>query len=191
MIEQLNKNIFLLLNNLTNKTVWFDWLAVIVAEYFPFIFIVVLIYFWFSKKANSRNNALYAAYASIIGVSMNLLITLFYFHPRPFMDNIGKILIKHVPETSFPSDHTTFMLSISITLLLLKDTRKTGTLLSLLGLIGGLSRVLCGIHYPFDILGSLIVAISSGVIIVLLKSKLMRINQYIIDLYARIVNEKA
>jgi len=191
LIEQLNKNIFLLLNNLTNKTVWFDWLAVIVAEYFPFIFIVVLIYFWFSKKANSRNNALYAAYASIIGVSMNLLITLFYFHPRPFMDNIGKILIKHVPETSFPSDHTTFMLSISITLLLLKDTRKTGTLLSLLGLIGGLSRVLCGIHYPFDILGSLIVAISSGVIIVLLKSKLMRINQYIIDLYARIVNEKA
>jgi len=159
-----------------------------VAEYLPLIFIAVLIYFWLSNKTNSRNNALYAGYASILGVTINLLITTFYFHPRPFMENIGKLLIDHVPETSFPSDHTTFMLSLSITLLLLKETRKTGMLLSVLGLVGGLSRVLCGIHYPFDILGSLLVATIAALVIILLRSRLIKLNRSLMAIYARVLN---
>jgi len=107
------------------------------------------------------------------------------------MDNLGETIINHVPETSFPSDHTTFMLSISITLLLLKETRKTGIILSILGIVGGLARVLCGIHYPFDIVGSAIVAVMAGVIIVLLESKLTKINQYIFSIYTGIANENA
>lgn len=193
MIDPLNKHLFLLLNNLANKTAWFDWTVVVVAEFLPFLFITVLIYYWFSNTVNNRNNALYAGYSSVLGISINLLITLFYFHPRPFMENVGVVLvlIDHIPETSFPSDHTTFMLSISITLLFIKETRKTGLLLSLLGLIGGLSRVICGIHYPVDIFGSLIVATTAGVIMVLIKKKLLGINKKIIPVYARIVNEKA
>jgi undecaprenyl-diphosphatase len=131
---------------------------------------------------------LYAGYAAVLGLAINLLITSFYFHPRPFMDNIGTLLIDHVPETSFPSDHTTFMLSLSITLLLLKETRKTGMLLCILGLVGGFSRVLCGIHYPFDILGSLLVATAAGLIIFFLQTKLIRLNQSLIAIYAGIVN---
>jgi undecaprenyl-diphosphatase len=131
---------------------------------------------------------LYAGYAAVLGLASNLLITSLYFHPRPFMDNIGRPLIDHVPETSFPSDHTTFMLSLAITLLLLQETRKTGVLLCILGLVGGFSRVLCGIHYPFDILGSLLVATVAGLIIVLLQAKLMKLNQALIAIYARVIN---
>ena len=191
MLDQLNINLFLLLNSLANKSAWFDSLAVIVAEYLPLVFIAVLVYFWFSNKANYRNNALYAGYAAILGLAMNLLITLIYFHPRPFMDNLGRVLINHVPETSFPSDHTTLMLSISITLMLLPNTRKLAIPLTLSGIVGGLARVLCGIHYPFDILGSLIVAMVAGLIVVSLKSRLAGINRYVMVTYARIVNEKA
>jgi undecaprenyl-diphosphatase len=104
------------------------------------------------------------------------------------MENIGKLLIDHVPETSFPSDHTTFMLSLSITLLLLKETRKTGMLLSVLGLVGGLSRVLCGIHYPFDILGSLLVATIAALVIILLRSRLIKLNRSLMAIYARVLN---
>jgi undecaprenyl-diphosphatase len=103
----MNKNIFLLVNGLANKSVWFDSFAVFVAEYLPLIFVAVLAGFWFSNKANSRNNALFAGYASILGISINFLIALIYTHPRPFMDNLGRVLINHVPDTSFPSDHTT------------------------------------------------------------------------------------
>jgi undecaprenyl-diphosphatase len=130
---------------------------------------------------------LYAGYAAVLGLAINLLITSFYFHPRPFMENIGKLLIDHVPETSFPSDHTTFMLSLSITLLLLKETRKTGMLLCILGLIGGFARVLCGIHYPIDILGSLLVATAAGLIIFVLQAKLISLNQSLIAIYVRII----
>jgi membrane-associated phospholipid phosphatase len=48
--------------------------------------------------------------------------------------------------------------------------------------------VLCGIHYPFDILGSLLVATVAGLIIVLLQAKLMKLNQALIAIYARVIN---
>lgn len=180
MIEELNRRIFLFINDFAGKSFLFDWFAFIGAEYLPFVFIVLLIYLWFSNKENSRNNALYATYASLLGLLINFFISLFCLHPRPFMDNIGITLIHHVPETSFPSDHTTFMLSISITLLFLKETKNIGIIFTLLGLLGGGLRVLCGVHYPFDICGSLIVSITSGVIIISIKKQLIKINKILI-----------
>ncbi|MBI4685317.1 MAG: phosphatase PAP2 family protein [Nitrospirae bacterium] len=117
-------------------------------------------------------------------------MTLFYFHPRPFMDGIGTALIKHAAETSFPSDHTTFMLSIATTLLLIDSTMKWAILFVALGAVGGISRVFCGIHYPLDILGSLIVAFISSVLIWSLKKKIVVVNEYVISKYLAIVGKK-
>ena len=190
MIEQLNINTFLFLNHFVNKAAWFDDLAIISAEYLPLVFIALLVYLWFANKRDGRNSALYAGYSALIGLSLNFIITLFYFHPRPFMNNLGTALMVHAPETSFPSDHTTFMLSIAVTLLLLKGTRKMGMLLIVLATTGGLSRVVCGIHYPLDLVGSLMVALVSSAFIVTFKGNLAKLNQYIIGLYGRILNQK-
>jgi undecaprenyl-diphosphatase len=103
---------------------------------------------------------------------------------------MGTALINHVPETSFPSDHTTLMLSIAITLFLIREERKIGAALFLLGIIGGLTRVFCGIHYPFDILGSLIVAFFSSTLVLCFKGNLVTVNQYIINTYFQIVRKK-
>ena len=61
---------------------------------------------------------------------------------------VGTTLFPYAAETSFPSDHTTFMLSIALMMSYFKETRKIGIILAVLGLIGGLSRVFCRSTFP-------------------------------------------
>ena len=190
MIEKINNEIFLAINAFAGQNFWIDGFAIIIAESLPVLFIGALIYLWFGSKKNGKEAALYAGYSATVGVSINLLITLLYFHPRPFMNGIGTALINHAAETSFPSDHTTFALSIATTLLLIESTRKLAILFVALGVAGGISRVFCGIHYPLDILGSLIVAIISSALIWSLKKKIVVVNEYIISKYVEIVGKK-
>ncbi len=185
MPNQLNIKIFNAINRFAGKTVFLDKFGIIMAKYSPIVFIFALLYYWFKDK-EYKNISLYSGYSAVLGISLNFLITLFYFHPRPFMEHIGVLLINHKPETSFPSDHTTFMLSIGFMFLYFKKTRNLGIVLSVLGLAGGTARIYSGLHYPFDILGSVLVAIISSYIIFLSRKKLQKLNILIIDLYYKV-----
>jgi len=104
------------------------------------------------------------------------------------MMKIGTLLIPHDPETSFPSDHTTFMLSIAIMLVFNKESRRTGIIFLLLSTIGGISRIFCGLHFPVDIIGSFFVAVIACLIVKSLKYKLSYVNNYIITIYQKIIS---
>ncbi len=187
MISRANIIIFNAVNHFAGNNIFVDKLGTLIAQYLTIVFILFLIYLWFNKN---KKFALYSGYSAILGILLNFLITSFYFHPRPFMDKIGTLLIKHKPETSFPSDHTTFMLSIAFMLLYFKKTRKIGIVLSMLGILGGIARIFCGLHYPFDILGSSLVALVSSFIIFTFKDKLRRFNNLVINLYSRIIKNE-
>jgi undecaprenyl-diphosphatase len=77
------------------------------------------------------------------------------------MENLGTTLLAHKPENSFPSDHTTFTLSIALMLITFKSTRILGIILSFLALWCGIARVYSGVHWPFDIVGSIVTASKS------------------------------
>lgn len=189
MINQINNIIFNAINHFAGKNIFIDKLGIIFAEFLSIIFVLFLIYLWFNKNKN-KELALYSGYSMIIGVSLNFLITLFYFHPRPFMDKVGTLLIDHAPETSFPSDHTTFMLSIAFMLLYFEKTRKAGVIFSILGVLGGISRIFCGLHYPFDIVGSILVAMVSSYIIFMFKDSIHKVNKQIINLYYKVLKHE-
>lgn len=191
MLEQININIFSAINQFAGRYPLIDGLAVMAAEYLPFFFLVPLIYLWFSSKENSKDYALFAGYSSVLGIVLNFAITLIYFHPRPFMEGIGHTLFNHADETSFPSDHTTLMLSFALMLLFFKSTRTMGCILTAIGLIGGLARVFCGIHFPFDIAGSLIVAFVSAIIVWLLLENLAVLNKQIFNFYLKLFGQKS
>ena len=175
-----NQNIFLEINNLAGKSHLLDLIMKMAAEYLPYLFIGLLFYLWFSER---KNEALYAGYATTLGVLTNQLIGLFYFHPRPFMDHLGTTLLSHKPDSSFPSDHTTFTLSIALMLITFKTTRAIGIITTFLALWCGIARVYAGVHYPFDILGSIVVSIIAVMIIAMLKSRLIAINKLIISVW--------
>ncbi len=187
MFEQLNRNIFTAINHFAGNSRILDILGIVTAKYLPVLFIIVLIYLWFREDEN-KPITLYAIYSAVIGLILNYIITRIYFHPRPFMIPIGTLLVSHANETSFPSDHTTLMLSMAFLLFYFRKTRGTGAILFFLGLAGGISRVYCGLHFPFDILGSLVVGIISAGIIYLLKGSLKKFNTIIITFYNKIVS---
>lgn len=178
-MKTLNQNIFLNINSNAGQNHTVDFLMTFVAQYLPYIFIAILFYLWFSNK---KNEALYAGYATTLGVGINQIIGLFYFHPRPFMDGLGVALLHHKAENSFPSDHTTFVLSIALMLTTFKSTRILGVISIILALWCGVARVYCGVHYPFDIIGSIIVSIIAVIIIGILKSKLASLNNFILSI---------
>ena len=181
MLSQLNLELFKLINGLAGKNTFIDKLAIVSAKYLPIGFVVILAILWFGKK-ELKHHILYACYSALLGLLVNFTIAYFYFHPRPFMEGIGKLLVYHEPETSFPSDHTTFMCSIAFSLIFFPKTRKLGITLLILGIIGGLARVYCGLHWPFDVFGSIIIALFASCFVYLIRNKLFRLNTFIIQL---------
>ncbi len=166
MLTQLNSRLFLAVNNLAGHNVFWDKIGIVCAQYMPLVFVLALIYLWWRGRRR-RQIAWLAGLAAALGLGLNFFIALFYFHPRPFVRHLGRQLIQHAPDASFPSDHTTAMLAIAFTFLLFPRTRVLGFILTVLGFIGGLSRVYVGVHYPFDIVGSAVVAAGAAGLIFL------------------------
>lgn len=106
-------NLFLLqsLNNLTR----FDLIASLSSLFadLPIFFLpIFLLYSWISytywNKANENKNALlFIFYSCIVAIIISLIIQQFVDIQRPehAIAAAGKILLKHIPDASFPSDH--------------------------------------------------------------------------------------
>ena len=183
MIDQINIKLFTDINRFAGESALLDKIAKDVAEYSPYLFIAVLFYLWFSLRKDGKYYALAAGYSSISGILINRSITLFYFHPRPFMQEIGTQLVYHVPESSFPSDHTTFLLSIAAMLLYYRSTVIIGCLLFFFGLFSGGSRGFCGVHFPFDIIGSVLVSLIAASTVWGFRKRLRVLNDFIVNVY--------
>jgi undecaprenyl-diphosphatase len=157
--------------------------ARITAEYLPLIFAVWLVILWLKKEKIYKNIALLAGYSMLTDLSLNFMVTIFYFHPRPFMEDMGILLVQHAAETSFPSDHATLMLSIASTLVFFEQSCMQGIILFVLGLLGGLARVFCGLHFPLDIVGSLLIATLSSICIFRIRTHLSCLNDPVIRFF--------
>ena len=152
-MTNLNITIFRFINHFAGKNYLIDDILIIIAQYLPIIFLLVLFVLWFKKEKKGqlsdeqyKDIVIYSGWAVILGITFSFIISRFYFHPRPFMVFVGKTLIHHRPDSSFPSDHTTFMLAIAFMLLYFKKTKFIGLVLFSLAIIGGVARIFCGVH---------------------------------------------
>jgi len=173
-METLNTQLFLFINGLTGNRI-LDLVFMSIAEAAPYLSGLILVIVYLRGK---RNAALYAFYAALLGIAINLIITIGYYHPRPYMLNLGHPLLAHAPDASFPSDHVTLTLTIALSLLF-SGERITGAAFLLYGLATGFARVYCGIHFPFDVAGSIVVSIAASWIIHTLRHRLAGLNTFI------------
>jgi undecaprenyl-diphosphatase len=180
MITDPNLLWFHVINGMAGQNYIFDTAMIFAAKYIIYIFCFYLAYIWF-LRSEYRQEALFAVYAVLLGLGINFIITLFYFHPRPFMIPTGVLLIEHVSNTSFPSNHATFMFSISLMFLAFKDLRRSGAILFTLSFISGLARIYSGLHFPLDIAGSLLVASFSIYIVLVLKKIYFPLIDYLLS----------
>jgi undecaprenyl-diphosphatase len=190
MITDPNLTLFHIINDMAGKNPDLDTTVIFAARYLIYVFAIYLAYTWLAKN-EYRQEALFAGYASILGLGINFIITLFYFHPRPFMVPTGTLLITHAAESSFPSDHATVMFSVSLMLLTFISLRRSGAIFFMLALISGLARVYAGLHFPMDIAGSMLVALLSIGILLALKNYLIPINRIFIAYFENIEKKLA
>ncbi len=170
----MNEKLFVWINSFAGHSWILDEFGIFLAKFGVYVFVAVEIYLYFVKKR--KNETVFAFWAMLLGITINQIIGLFYFHNRPFMDNLGVELIKHTAENSFPSDHTTFMLSLAFCLTLFKKTRIYGFFLIALGFLSGFARVFVGVHYPYDIIGGGAVGFVSAILIYIFKNKFQILN---------------
>lgn len=182
-VETINSEIFRWINRPAGKYPALDYIAAFFAEGGLYILVALFVLLWFAVDKKRRHELLLATEASLSGLFLNFIITLFYFHPRPFMIGMGHLLIPHAPETSFPSDHVTALLSASLYLILSGQWLFLGMSLLIIAILTAWGRIYCGVHFPFDMLGSLLVSVVASFFIYSTHPLIRPLNRKILGLY--------
>lgn len=153
------------INNFSGYFIWLDKLMMYVSEYGPVIFGLYLIALWFSgsnkmELEKNRRNGLYAFASAMLGLGIAQIIGFAWFRNRPYVDHPIHLLIPVNPDASFPSDHATGSYSIASSLVF--SNTVGAKFLFVFATLVSVSRIYVGIHYPSDILGGMVVGISSS-----------------------------
>jgi len=162
MATSLNIEIFRWIHSGAGTHPVMDALAVFFGEGGPYFMAIPFAVLWFLVDGNRKTALLEATEAATIGLTVNQLIGLFYFHPRPYMIGLATPLFSHGPENSFPSDHATLMFAAAFYMLMAGRWAACGIPILTVGTLTAWGRVYSGIHFPFDMAGSLVIGLASA-----------------------------
>jgi undecaprenyl-diphosphatase len=161
-MEHFNDSLFLLINAPAHPSAGMLSLAHVCASYLILLYPLILAVGWLRGSEETRRPLLEAGLAGVIGLLISMLIGLVWQHPRPFVVGIGHTFLHHAPDSSFPSDHLTFIWSVSFALMASLRLRGLGIFLAILGLSVAWARIYLGVHFPLDMIGAAIVALVSA-----------------------------
>ena len=143
---------------------------ILISNKIRYVFIFVLIFMWFRNDSYKKVSC-NAVKSMGITMFIHTLIKLFYFKPNPFVNKRVGILIPSKRDSTFPSKHTLLVCAISTSIFLYD--RVLGSVMWVLSVLTGFSRIWVGHHYPSDIIGSALIATLTSTILdknVLLKN---------------------
>lgn len=119
--------------------------------------LVAIIVFFLSSNQIRNKFLVLSAVVFPIGYLLAKLLGYFIQSPRPFVTEHLAPLIHASSDNGFPSDHT--LLAMAIASIIFAYNRKVGSVLVVLALFVGVSRVLANVHSPIDVIGSITIAI--------------------------------
>jgi undecaprenyl-diphosphatase len=158
--------IFEKINNFAGQNDWVDRIGIFGARYLIVIMAVSLLRYVFIYKTKAQRFfnlkvLLNAALAVLLGLFINLIISIFIQRPRPFELGLGVNLYGMLAGgDSFPSKHTTIAFALAMAVFLYH--RRFGAVLLVLAVLVGLSRIFVGVHYPLDVLAGALVGITAA-----------------------------
>ncbi|GAB6458775.1 undecaprenyl-diphosphate phosphatase BcrC [Bacillus cereus] len=180
----MNYKLFQDINQMAGHHPFLDGFMVFVTQKALIIYALTLLAMWFFGKEKYKQSVCFAAFTSVLALCISFVIGQIYFEARPFVSHNVNLLISHAADASFPSDHTTGAFSLAFAILF--RHRKIGTGMLLLAILTGFSRVYVGHHYPFDVLGGIIVGLVSSTFIYKISPFLQPIANVIIRIYNKI-----
>lgn len=162
-IERFNLNLFHSINAPENASELTISFAVFSANILFYIVILFFVLSWFKGDLNSKKQIIKATLFTVIAFLLSQLISMYYYYPRPFVADIGRTLIEHTPNGSFPSDHMLFFSTIAFAYVFSKQ-KYIGYVFIILAFIVAWSRVYVGVHYPLDMLGAFTMALLLNIV---------------------------
>ncbi|MGM0753779.1 MAG: undecaprenyl-diphosphatase [Bacillota bacterium] len=154
--------LFRAINLLSGRSAPVDVLMIFLSKKIRYVFILVLILMWF-RNEHYRRVSWNAVVSSGITLFLHTLVNIFYFKPRPFAKRRVGILIPSKTDSSFPSKHTLLACAVSMSIILYD--RFLGSIMWVLSVLTGFSRIWLGHHYPSDIIGSAIMASMTSMVV--------------------------
>ena len=109
-----------------------------------------------------------AAASAVLAIVANAVLGKIWYQDRPFVDHPRQTVLvaHHAANNAFPSDHASVAFAIAFAVLLL--AWRLGIAFLLLALAIGVGRIFEGVHYPSDILASLLVGLGAALVVVVL-----------------------
>ncbi|MCA8867349.1 MAG: undecaprenyl-diphosphatase [Rhodobacteraceae bacterium] len=157
-MQHLNQFVFLLVNGSPGAVPGVQIVARLLAQWSIYAVAAIMLLAWVRGGSKARISLVLAGMTAVLGLLMNMAIGTLWYVPRPFAVGAGHMLMDHAVDASFPSDHTTVLFSVALSLLARTASRRWGMSALVVGIGTGWARVYLGVHWPLDIAGSLLVA---------------------------------
>lgn len=165
MLNTLNQNLFLAINAPAGLTGLPLYIAVFMAKKLILVAKLIILMLWLWGGQTRRQVVLLAVFSTVVALLLGAIIGHIWYHPRPFAIGLGHLYMPHTANYSFPSDHATYLASLSFILLWFRDTRIAGIFMLVITLCVSWARVYVGVHFPFDILGAYLLSFIVMIII--------------------------
>jgi len=173
----LDFQLFQMINSLAGKSALIDSLGIFCADYLKYLLFLafgVFILYSFLKKGRKVDTAFCFLFVAAVAAFSYFLITPalkdLFVRPRPFVvHQVNQLISEDALSYSFPSGSA--VLTFALATAILFFNRKMGFVFLVLAFFTSFAQVFVGVHYPFDVIGGMLV----GVVFSLISWQIFRI----------------
>jgi len=138
--------------------------ATALAQWLIYLVPIAMTIAWVRGDMVARAELLQMLLAALIALGLAQIVVHVWPQPRPFALHLGTQYLPHGNDPGLPSDHVTVFWSLAFSALTSRRYAVWGLPLMAIGLVVGWARVYLGVHFPFDIIAALPVALAGAVI---------------------------
>jgi undecaprenyl-diphosphatase len=187
-MNSFDNTVYHAINGLAGHNVLLDDVMKFFAQYALEIYAMMFIMAWFSmpkREFEQRHGLILSGIAGIAALVINVIIAHIYPRSRPFTvlpHGDYTQLIPHAADSSFPSDHSSGSWAFAAGSWN-RTPRWTQIVFTVVALVVMFARVYVGVHWPTDVLASVVVGIVAGRGIALASPAIRPLSKWLVRLF--------